>query len=383
MAVISNSIEQMLANPALIPTLPRGSEARCHGLALESTKRGVNERVQDLYQANKAAGSILAARAGMLLQTCSAASFRTAETSGCKEQEKVLKLTNRLQFTNSEKAFIQCHEIGGQKYIFVADCHQDEKFLKLWADVSLCGVKREFAIFREIGCRDPQSEKDYCRFLCGLDISGMPSPWIFGLEGPAFPLQLCVMCLLLYKTPTKNPQRLMSFLDDLRINRPWDQVVHRAHAIKPFSQAAAPLFAEIQENLRLMETAEAFKQKRQNLYDALLKKHSDVAWKDLFFALAKTSLLDVPAIQKAFSSSQIEFILRLLLKPNAEDRGRFLEEIQTQMRDNAMAHALFSTELPKGVVRLAQVGYLHLPGIIRELERLAALQQKPHEGKKA
>ena len=369
------SVQSMLANPALIPQLPAGSEVRSSDLLLPTSReRTVDVRIQDLSKVLRENWMVEA-----LLQSCSRMSYTPPDQVQCPQFQTVLALADKVGFSAQEKVFIQYHEISGQKYVLIAEHHDDNRYQKLLSGLGDHGVKKDFAVFCEAICRHLPSERSYCALQFTGEKLAATQPWIFGLEDGGRALQEATMSFLRMssaapKSVLQDPQNAsltyesQSFFDDLHYNYKacWEGIV-KAATNKSFTPAAASLFEDI---LKMLQTPLTLPIKRTQLYPVLWKNHARVqTWKDLFFSLAMIGL----RLPNEFSPSEIALLKEQLAKPNNEKvYDKFIRTIIIEMRDRAFARALFSTTLPLGAVRVAIFGNQHLPGVIREIEHLGA-----------
>ncbi|MFI5333949.1 MAG: hypothetical protein ACHQT8_02135 [Chlamydiales bacterium] len=425
------SVTKMLENPTMIPGLARGAEVRSSDLLLQPRGRvELDAIINELYRNRRKIHVTEGEKALSLIKTppCSAClpteeMQRTvlkeicqfAQTKGLtfahipikKVQsplfEKISKIADEIGFTPDEKAFIQYQVIGGREHIFVGEDHCNKKFRELKYRLLELAVNREMAFFLEPLCRDTRSEQDYFDFCLTAfatdNNSGKPA-WIFGLEGAVRPLeQAFLSCLLnpdFHATqPTKSVnaaracsaenQSLISaenyemysstqlnFLIEVLYNSPWEMVFSKMNGKTRgavFSPDAARLCVDI---MKAWSVPLGLSEKEKQLFLPLIQNYSLKVWREFFFKIAQFSF-NQPEIANLLSSAE-KMVMQSALEnlQSKEAWDLFLDTIGGDRRDRDFGHALFSTELPPGTVRVAQCGFSHVPGAVRELERLAA-----------
>lgn len=301
--------------------------------------------------------------------------------------QKVLALASKAGFKEEEATFIQYHQIAGRKYVFIADDHDDERYQNLGYSLKKAAKKRQFAIFCEAICHDDQSETVTSYW------KGPPSemPWIFGLEGPGRALQHATYLFYQFCNSSKPEEEadtkqakaaitntktavsvITSFLVDILTNSPWDAVLQKALDTDSFKNETKALFDDI---LEMLGAEMSLEEKMGNLFPKLWEKHPYVErWKDLFFGLAMICL-KLP--NQDFTSAEIQVVKNILIQPkNGDVAEEFFGKIMFAMRNRTFARVLFDTSLPRKIVRIAKIGYKHVPGVICDLERLATSSSK-------
>lgn len=325
-------------------------------------------------------------RAISLLQTGAVAgnSLARARKVSCPQYEMILQMADEIGFKPQEKLFIQFHVIGQERYIFVADSHHNPHFESLEYRLMELAMKKKISLFQEAVCQDARSFQDYSRTFGARGVT------VYGLEGEERPLCTLAHCFSCYNPPqfvaeqepvenagteetpsdqSRNPglAKLGSFLDELHFNTPWERVIALGQNRMP-NPAAAALFKDI---LKIVATPMTICAKSEQEYPKLFAQYPNAkVWCDVFVALMNICLMH-PLIAGHFSPAELGCIVKLRDNPqDSVNYSLFYQKVSIARRDRSFAQALFNH--PHGVVRVARMGYEHLPGTLAELQRLAS-----------